>query len=77
MHATPLGSLLSRASPLAKDFLQTASELGREQCPISDLWVSHKCGESDTTSGMGANPAVGNFIDKTDAVGVTNCFGET
>jgi (2R)-sulfolactate sulfo-lyase subunit beta len=26
---------------------------------------------------MGANPTVGNFIDKTDAVGVTNCFGET
>ena len=68
---------IAAASRTAKDFLQTASELGREQCPISDLWVSHKCGESDTTSGMGANPAVGNFIDKTDAVGVTNCFGET
>jgi (2R)-sulfolactate sulfo-lyase subunit beta len=26
---------------------------------------------------MGANPTVGNFIDKTDAMGVTNCFGET
>jgi (2R)-sulfolactate sulfo-lyase subunit beta len=68
---------IAAASRTAKDFLQTASELGREQCPISDLWVSHKCGESDTTSGMGANPTVGNFIDKTDAVGVTNCFGET
>jgi|TARA_B100000959_G_scaffold86642_2_gene92038 (2R)-sulfolactate sulfo-lyase subunit beta len=68
---------IAAASRTAKDFLQTASELSREKCPISDLWVSHKCGESDTTSGMGANPAVGNFIDKTDAVGVTNCFGET
>ncbi|MGE4660496.1 MAG: UxaA family hydrolase [Arenicellales bacterium] len=68
---------IASASRVAKDFLQAASELTREECPISDLWVSHKCGESDTTSGMGANPTVGNFIDKTDAMGVTNCFGET
>jgi len=68
---------IAAASRAAKDFLQAASELTREKCPIADLWVSHKCGESDTTSGMGANPTVGNFIDKTDALGVTNCFGET
>ena len=68
---------IASASRVAKDFLQAASEARREECPISDLWVSHKCGESDTTSGMGANPTVGNFIDKTDAIGVTNCFGET
>ncbi|MFL2551771.1 MAG: UxaA family hydrolase [Arenicellales bacterium] len=68
---------IANASRTAKDFLHAASELTREQCPISDLWVSHKCGESDTTSGMGANPTVGNFIDKTDVMGVTNCFGET
>ena len=68
---------IASASRVAKDFLQAASELQREECPLSDLWVSHKCGESDTTSGMGANPTVGNFIDKTDAMGVTNCFGET
>ncbi|MBT3430716.1 MAG: UxaA family hydrolase [Proteobacteria bacterium] len=68
---------IANASRTAKDFLHAASELTRGQCPISDLWVSHKCGESDTTSGMGANPTVGNFIDKTDVMGVTNCFGET
>ena len=68
---------IASAGRVAKDFLQAASELTRDECPISDLWVSHKCGESDTTSGMGANPTVGNFIDKTDAMGVTNCFGET
>ena len=68
---------IANASRTAKDFLHAASELTREQCPISDLWVSHKCGESDTTSGMGANPTVGNFIDKTDVMGVTNCFCET
>jgi (2R)-sulfolactate sulfo-lyase subunit beta len=36
-----------------------------------------KCGESDTTSGIGSNPTVGNLIDKLDPLGVTSCFGET
>ena len=41
----------------------------REECPITDLWVSTKCGESDTTSGCGANPTVGNAFDKLYAAG--------
>src|SRR3546814_19977129 len=49
----------------------------REECPISDLWISVKCGESDTTSGLGSNPTVGNLIDKLDPLGITSCFGET
>jgi len=36
-----------------------------------------KCGESDTTSGIGANPCVGNAFDKLYAHGVTLVFGET
>ena len=68
---------IANASRAAKDFMHGASELRREECPISDLWVSCKCGESDTTSGIGANPTVGNLIDKLDPVGVTSCFGET
>ena len=66
-----------RASKVAKQYVQWASELRRVECPISDLWVSTKCGESDTTSGCGANPTVGNAFDKLDPVGVTMCFGET
>ncbi|MEI8034589.1 MAG: UxaA family hydrolase, partial [Betaproteobacteria bacterium] len=70
-------STILRASQVAKQYVQWASELQREQCPISDLWVSTKCGESDTTSGCGANPTVGNAFDKLDPLGVTMCFGET
>ena len=66
-----------RASKVAKQYVQWASELRRVECPISDLWVSTKCGESDTTSGCGANPTVGNAFDKLDPLGVTMCFGET
>ncbi len=65
------------ASRTAKEYLHWASELRREECEISDLWVATKCGESDTTSGLSANPAVGNLIDKFDAQGATMCFGET
>jgi (2R)-sulfolactate sulfo-lyase subunit beta len=68
---------IAAASRKAKEFLHNASEIQRESCKASDLWVAVKCGESDTTSGLAANPTVGNFIDKVDAVGMTTCFGET
>ena len=66
-----------RASKAAKDYMQWASELRREERPLKDLWVSTKCGESDTTSGIGANPCVGNAFDKLYEHGVTLVFGET
>ena len=65
------------ASRQAKEFLHWASEKQREVCSVDELWVSVKCGESDTTSGLASNPTVGNFIDKMDAWGATTCFGET
>jgi len=66
-----------RASKAAKDYMQWASELRREERPLKDLWVSTKCGASDTTSGIGANPCVGNAFDKLYEHGVTLVFGET
>jgi (2R)-sulfolactate sulfo-lyase subunit beta len=68
---------IAAASRQAKDFLQAASEKQREECGLEELFVSTKCGESDTTSGLASNPTVGNLIDKMDALGVTTCFGET
>ena len=68
---------IRRASQTAREFLQHASELRREERPLKDLWVSTKCGESDTTSGCGANPTVGNAFDKLYPHGVTLVFGET
>jgi len=68
---------IRRASKAAKDYMHWASELRREERSLKDLWVSTKCGESDTTSGIGANPCVGNAFDKLYAHGVTLVFGET
>ena len=70
-------STVAEASRKAQEFVQWATEIQREECPISDLWISVKCGESDTTSGLGSNPAVGNLMDKLDPLGVHLCFGET
>ena len=68
---------IARASRQAKDYLQWASELTREECDISELWVSTKCGESDTTTGLASCPTVGNMYDKLIPQGITGVFGET
>ena len=66
-----------RASRKAKEFVHWATELQREEVPLTDVWIATKCGESDTTSGLGSNPTVGNLIDKLDPQGMYTCFGET
>jgi (2R)-sulfolactate sulfo-lyase subunit beta len=68
---------IAKASYKAKEFLQWASELRREECAIDELWVSTKCGESDTTTGLGSCPTVGNMYDKLIPKGITGVFGET
>ena len=68
---------IANASRKAREFVQWASEKQREVCSIKDLYVSTKCGESDTTSGLASCPTVGNLIDKLDPLGATTCFGET
>jgi len=68
---------IANASRQAQKYVQWASELRRTEHPIDALWVSTKCGESDTTSGCGANPTVGNAFDKLYEQGNTLLFGET
>jgi len=68
---------IMRASKVAKEYIQWASELQRVACNVNELWVSCKCGESDTTSGCGSNPTVGDAFDKLYEAGATLVFGET
>ncbi|WP_034490765.1 UxaA family hydrolase [Afifella pfennigii] len=65
------------ASRKAKEFVHWASELPREECRMSELWISTKCGESDTTTGLGSCPTVGNMYDKLIPEGIYGVFGET
>lgn len=68
---------IMNASRAAKDMVHYASELQREECSIDELWISTKCGESDTTTGLGSCPTVGNMYDKLLPLGIYGCFGET
>ena len=68
---------IAQASRKAKEYLQWASEAQREECSVADLYVSVKCGESDTTTGLGSCPTVGEIIDRVIPLGATASFGET
>ncbi len=68
---------IANASRKALAYVQWASELERETCKFSELYISVKCGESDTTTGLSSCPTVGNVMDKAIAMGGTASFGET
>ncbi len=68
---------IEMASHKAKEFVQWASERQREPISFGDLTVSAKCGESDTTLGLAANPTVGRLLERLIAQGATAIFGET
>jgi len=68
---------IRKAAWKAKEFVHYASELPRVPVEWSEIWVSTKCGESDTTSGLASNPTVGRVFDRLEALGNTLIFGET
>ena len=68
---------VAAASRKAKEFVHWASEKVREECPLTDIWIAAKCGESDTTTGLASCPTVGNMYDKLVPLGLYGCFGET
>ena len=74
-----LGDLktIEMASWKAKEFVHYASELPRVPVEWSEIWVSTKCGESDTTSGLASNPTVGRVFERLEKNGNTMIFGET
>ena len=64
------------AARVAQRFLQDASEIQRTECGFEELYISVKCGESDTTTGLSSCPTVGNVLDKHCDAGMAS-FGET
>ncbi|MGM0674520.1 MAG: UxaA family hydrolase [Spirochaetota bacterium] len=68
---------IEAASRKAKEFVQWASEIPREEIGLGELMVSAKCGESDTTLGLASNPAIGRVFERMLAEGATAIFGET
>ena len=69
--------ILSSAARVAQQFLQDASELKREPFERKEITISIKCGESDTTTGLGSCPTVAQAVDRHVNSGGTVIFGET
>lgn len=68
---------IEMASRKAKEFVQFATELQRVPVKWEEIWVSTKCGESDTTSGLASNPTVGRVFERLEKNGNMLIFGET
>ena len=68
---------IEMAAHKAMELSQWAAELQREPIELGELWVSAKCGESDTTLGLASNPTVGRVLDRMIDAGSTAIFGET
>ncbi|HZC07968.1 MAG TPA: UxaA family hydrolase [Ktedonobacterales bacterium] len=69
--------VLADAARVAQQFMQQASELRREPISRDELTISIKCGESDTTTGLGSCPTVSQAVDRHVEAGGTVLFGET
>ena len=61
----------------AKEMVAEASMLQKEEFPISELIVGTECGGSDPTSGLAANPVIGQMSDLIVAAGGTSILSET
>jgi (2R)-sulfolactate sulfo-lyase subunit beta len=68
---------LEQAARRGAQMVQDASEIARVPVQRGELLMSIKCGESDTTSGLGSNPATAQAVDRHIAAGGTVIFGET
>ena len=55
---------IARGIELAKELKAKVDAMTRVPCDTSQLIVATKCGGTDATSGLAANPAVGNMIDR-------------
>ncbi len=68
---------IEKVSRTAVKLVEDATNLRKEPVDISELVISLKCGESDTTSGLASNRVVGRFTEKFLDIGGTVLFGET
>ncbi|WP_298331840.1 UxaA family hydrolase [Haloactinopolyspora sp.] len=68
---------IAAASRAAAAFLQDDSEIAREPVERGEIMMSIKCGESDTTSGLGSCPTTAEAVDRWVDAGGTVLFGET
>lgn len=67
---------IERAVKVGKEFAAILAEQKREAFPLGELMIATKCGGTDATSGLAANPAVGNMVDRVIAEGGSGILSE-
>lgn len=68
---------VQRGLDALRELLPVAAAARRTQCPASELRLGLQCGGSDAWSGLTANPALGNAVDRLVALGGTAILSET
>lgn len=56
-------STISKGIEIAKMLLEKIKDIKQQSFPVSEIILGLECGGSDTTSGLGSNPAVGYASD--------------
>jgi len=67
---------IRRGAELAAGLMKLVQAQHREPCPLSALMIGTKCGGTDATSGLAANPAVGSMVDRLIAEGGSAILSE-
>ncbi|HEY5121683.1 MAG TPA: UxaA family hydrolase, partial [Acidimicrobiales bacterium] len=70
-------NVIAEGARAAAKLVQDASEIQRVSVERHEVMLSIKCGESDTTSGLGSCPTTSQAVDRTVAANGTVLFGET
>lgn len=68
---------IEKAVRYAREMASDASLLQKEEFPISELILGTECGGSDPTSGLAANPLIGELSDRLVEGGATSILSET
>lgn len=68
---------IEKAVRYAREMAQEASLLRKEEFPISEIILGTECGGSDPTSGLAANPLIGELSDRLVDLGATSILSET
>jgi len=67
---------IAKGMAVAADLARGLERDAREWCGIDTLILSLKCGGSDYTSGLAANPALGRVADRLHELGAATVLGE-
>jgi Altronate dehydratase len=68
--------IIEKGVAAAREFVELASKMQRVECDLSELILATKCGGTDATSGLTANPTVGEACDLLVAQGGSAILSE-